>query len=159
MRGITRITVIALAAVAIAVPATALATRGGDDNRGSKGDRVAATVASFENGVLTLNLADGSTLSGRVTRHTKIRCKFDRPATPPAQSSRRRGGDRRGRRGLDDERGRGNRGRHRGFHRHAPCGPNPLVTGARVKEAELDVRASGKHFDAIKLRVAAPTTS
>src|ERR1700743_489785 len=36
----------------------------------------AATVASFANGVLTVTLADGTMLSGRVTEATRIRCEL-----------------------------------------------------------------------------------
>src|SRR3954452_10962586 len=38
------------------------------------GDENAGTIASFENGVLTINLAGGGTLTGAVTDETEIEC-------------------------------------------------------------------------------------
>ncbi|HEY4426839.1 MAG TPA: hypothetical protein VGN08_01385 [Solirubrobacteraceae bacterium] len=57
----------------------------------------AGKVASFEKGVLTITLADGSTVSGKVTEETQIEC---RSATAPTGT----GHDDQG--GGDDEAGR-----------------------------------------------------
>src|SRR3954471_5703820 len=46
-------------------------TDGGDTN---DGDENAGTIAAFENGVLTINLAGGGTLTGAVTDETEIEC-------------------------------------------------------------------------------------
>src|SRR3954468_8877890 len=46
----------------------------------SSDDATAGKVTSFENGVLTLTLNDGSTLKGAVTRGTKV--KFENEPAP-----------------------------------------------------------------------------
>src|SRR3954451_5934247 len=58
------------------------------------GEENAGTIASFDNGVLTINLAGGGTLTGMVTQDTEIEC----PDT--AQASDDGGGDHQG--GGDD---------------------------------------------------------
>lgn len=43
----------------------------------------AGTVASYTNGVLTLTLTDGSSVSGKVTANTRIECVSATPTSPP----------------------------------------------------------------------------
>ena len=59
--------------------------RADSDRDGVKdGDENAGTIASFENGVLTIALAGGGELSGKVTDATKIECPA---AAPTARAS------------------------------------------------------------------------
>lgn len=65
--------------------------RDSDDDGVLDGDENAGTVASFANGVLTIALARGGSVSGRVTRDTEMGCEWadDEPARAPrARSSR-----------------------------------------------------------------------
>jgi hypothetical protein len=71
-----------------------------DDDGTKDGREQAGTIASFENGVLTLKLFDGSTLSGTVNDRTEVECDDDAavapapaPATPATTERSRHGGD------------------------------------------------------------------
>jgi hypothetical protein len=63
------------------------------------GRDVAGTVASFTNGILTINLPDGSTRAGAVNDGTDVECKTAQPATPAAPTV---AGARAARHGSDD---------------------------------------------------------
>jgi hypothetical protein len=121
--------------------------------------------------VLTITLADGSTVSGKVTEATELQCH---PATPPAGSED--GGDEgsggegedaggstegmpratqvRGERisGAEGEDGQdGEEGDHGEGAPH--CTTAALVPGAVVAEAELSVGGSGAAWDHVDLIV------
>ena len=75
-----------------------------DDDGIEDGDENAGTIASFEDDVLTLNLAGGGTLSALVTDRTDVECDDDagddrghheRRRRPPRRRRRRRRGRRR----------------------------------------------------------------
>lgn len=85
--------------------------RGGDDRPAKQEQRVGAgTVASFTDGTLVITLADGSSLSGRVTRRTEIECSRVSSSSSASRSKHGeddapgddRGGQRGGGHGSDD---------------------------------------------------------
>jgi len=157
---------VALGALALfALPGLASARHGSDDS--SNGDS-SATIKSFDQATkkLVVALPDGQTVSGAVTRRTKIRCED--------QSGHRRGGDRvRGREAEpgddrgghgnepgDDNGGGGDSGSgpsHSGSGSHddngsgANCTTADLVPGAAVEEIELEFRGSTVVFDEVEL--------
>jgi hypothetical protein len=149
---------VALAALALALPAIGLSKQGGD-----RGPRAAGTVQSFdpETGELVVDLAKGETISGLVVRRTRIRCGEGRKHHPRWRRHRRRHGASASRRGegivgSDREAGnqptdvRGDRGvgpgedhgeqNGEGTHdqrRDDRCNVDDLVPGAVVMRAEI----------------------
>lgn len=127
----------------------------------------AGTVTSYTNGVLTLTLNDGSTVSGKVTNETRIRCVKAGPATPPSSGPGDEGpGDDRGR-GDDQERGDMNdHGQGGWWHGSGPgagepeppCDSSSLAPGAVVRTAELRIGPAGTEFECVLL-VRAESTS
>lgn len=136
-----------------------------DDDGIDDADEVSGTVASFENGVLTIQLAaDGAgTVSGTVGDATVIECDDDDHATPTANTSRDgsddgsddRGGDSNASSGSDDDNtGSGSTtsgsddgpnhdaGDDHGDDSHS-CTIADLKPGARVHEAKLGKGADG----------------
>jgi hypothetical protein len=111
--------------------------------RGGSGDS-GATIKSFDQTTRTLVVAlpDGQTVSGTVTRRTKIRCEDE--------SGHRGGGDRV--RGREDEPG-GGRGDEPGDDNGsgANCTAADLVAGAAVEEIELKFRGDSVVFDEVEL--------
>jgi hypothetical protein len=165
-----------LAAVAVPVAAS------GSDRSSSRDDRSgdAATVKSFSNGVLTLAVADGDELSGRVTRRTDVECDDgrrgrasrsgddssgsgkdksgrgeteagdDKGGRGEKESGDDKGGDRN--RSADDKGDRGDeRSRGRRRGRDDDCGTEALKAGAKVHKAELRVSAKGLIWDEVEL--------
>jgi hypothetical protein len=152
-----------LLAVAIGVlsifvlPGLASARHSGDD------DSSGATIKSFEQTTkrLVVALPDGQTVSGTVTRRTKIRCED--------QSGHRRGSDRiRGREAEpgDDRGGHGDEpgddGSGSGPSNSGPSGHDDngsgancttadLVAGAAVEEIELEFRGDTVVYDEVEL--------
>jgi hypothetical protein len=127
-----------------------------DDDGVEDGDENAGTIASFENDVLTLNLAGGGTLTALVTDRTEIECDDD-------------AGDDRGHDEDDGDHGDGDHGdgdhgdddddedrTARAAHDDddgEECGADALTAGATVLEAELKVRdgkAVWKDLDVLK---------
>jgi hypothetical protein len=116
----------------------------------------AATVASFENGVLKLTLGDGSTVTGKVTERTEIECRMgDREDFGDDNGhDGEDNGDGRGRGGPgpsgsgdnhgDDERG-GENGQNEG-----QCGVASLVAGAKVANADLAVTSAGSFWERVE---------
>jgi hypothetical protein len=101
------------------------------DNDGiDDGDENAGTVGSFQDGMLTITLANGGSLTAAVDDRTEIECD----ATP---------GDDRGHDEGDDD---GDHGDDRALAGHhgdddaEDCGTDALVAGTKVLEAELKVR-------------------
>ncbi len=111
----------------------------------------AGTVASFDQttGLLTITLADGSTVSGKVTSDTNINCI---PAQPTATVSHDGGSDNRGSddRGDDDQ---GDQGDHHSGHcgGQAACDASDLIPGAVVHEAILKLGSTGAEFKLVLL--------
>ena len=131
--------------------------------KSAEASEAAGTVASFENGVLTLALNDGSTVSGKVTDRTEIKCEPPQPTATAADHSSGdqadSGGDgapdERTSPGVEAESGAGNENEQGDNQdeqeQHASCGVSALVPGAEVREAELRVSSSGATFIDIEL--------
>jgi hypothetical protein len=110
------------------------------DNDGIEdGDENAGSVDSFENGVLTIKLANGGTLSAAVNDDTEIECD----ETP---------GDDRGHDEGDDD-----HGDDPGDDDDAEeCGTDALVAGTKVLEAELKVRGGEAVWTEVELLSSTP---
>lgn len=116
----------------------------------------AGRVASFANGVLTITLADGSTVSGKVTSDTEINCMG-----PNAQASRDGGGDQgdQGDQSQGDQGGSGDQGDDNGSgddqgdqQSQAPtCDTTSLTAGTPVHEAILKIGSNGAEFKLVLL--------
>lgn len=165
---------LALGAVAIfALPGLASARHGSDDGSGS-----AATIQSFDPATKTLVIAlpDEKTVSGAVTRRTRIRCEDqhghrhggDRVRGREAEPGDDRGGhgeevgDDNGGRGGEpgDDNGGGNSGPgssgsgpggHDDNGSGANCTAADLIAGAAVDEVELEFEHGGVEFDEVEL--------
>ena len=126
----------------------------------------AGTVTSYTNGVLTLTLSDNSTVSGKVTNETRIRCVKAAPTTPPTSEPGAQGpGDDNG---PGDDRNHGDMSWHHGDNgqggwQHGgdggpgadepepPCDSSSLVPGAVVRAAELRIGPAGTEFECVLL--------
>ena len=129
------------------------------DNDGiPDGKEQAGVVTAYEDGVLTIDLANGGSATGKVTEDTDIDCATEAQAEelPAAAASggpgrpeggRPRGGDREGagfgcdgnREGPDD----------------VECPVGTLAVGAKVHEASLKVTSDGAVFKEIELLIPA----
>jgi len=117
----------------------------------------AGRVASFTNGVLTIALADGSTVSGKVTSDTEINCMAqgasasrdggsgdDSGGDQQSQGGDQQGGD------QGDDNGQGDDdGAQQG--QQPSCGTADLVPGALVHEAILKIGSNGAEFKLVLL--------
>jgi hypothetical protein len=167
---------VALGALAIFVlPGLASARDGSDD-----GDNSAATIQSFDQTTMTLVIAlpDEQTVSGTVTRRTKIRCEDQRGHrrgghgvhSREAEPGDDRGGhgeesgDDHGHHGVEsgDDNGGGNSSGpgpssqsgpsgHDDNGSGANCTTADLVAGASVDEVELDFEHGTVRFDEVEL--------
>jgi len=140
----------------------------------------AGKVASYTGGVLTLTLADGSSVSGKVTERTQIECTSATPTPPPGgQSDEGAPGDESG---MGDDQSGGERNQVGGWQdaqqppgagqwqggegdngagddqseegtiaSEPPCDSSALVEGAIVHAAELRITPSGTEFESIEL--------
>jgi len=106
----------------------------------------AGRVASFTNGVLTITLADGSTVSGKVTNDTEINCVQAGQAPAPSAAAAHDGGwgDDQGDQGDDQ-------GGHARCHGQSACTTADLVPGAVVHEAILKIGGNGAEFKLVLL--------
>jgi hypothetical protein len=121
----------------------------------------AGTIASFTNGVLTITLNDGSTVSGKVTERTEIECPAPSSAAPaPASSSfgEREHGDDGHFDNSSDDSSSGSDGEggdcpgHEGDGaQNEHCTSAALVPGASVKEAFLSVGNEGSNWVKVEL--------
>ncbi len=141
---------VALGALAIvALPGLATAR---DDGSGTS----SATIKSFdaETRTLVVALPDGETVTGLVTRRTKIRCEDQ------SGNRGRHGGDRvrsresgSGQSGDDNggNSGQSGSGGHDDNGRGANCTTADLIPGVAVDEIELDFDHGGVRFDEVEL--------
>jgi hypothetical protein len=123
----------------------------------------AGKVASYEKEVLTITLNDNSTVSGKVSANTHIRCLS--ATAPPSTGPGDQGpGDDKGE-GDDQSRGDmsqsgGGWGDHKGGRDdddgprgtpEPPCDTSLLAAGAVVRSAELRIGPSGNEFECVVL--------
>jgi hypothetical protein len=121
----------------------------------------AGKVVSFEGGVLTIKLNDETTVSGKVTEQTEIKCQS---ATPPTEGSddEEGGGEASGDDGGDSSHVSSGLGSHGddmssggdgedGEGSQQACTSAALVAGAVVREAELSIGSTGSVWDHIDL--------
>jgi hypothetical protein len=123
----------------------------------------AGTVASYTGGVLTLSLNGGSTVSGTVTVHTRIRCvpaiapTVTTPTSPAPGDDEGQGDDR----GSNDVSAQGDRGPGDWHHENGddesprtsepPCDSSTLVAGAVVRAAQLRIGPGASEFESVWL--------
>jgi hypothetical protein len=119
----------------------------------------AGTVESFEGGVLTIKLADGSLVKGKVTEDTDLRCV---PATPPSGTA---GDDDQGDGGDQGSWSSGDRAHESDFQAsdgtgqdqddddgaQEGCTTELLKNEAVVREAELELGGAGAVWERIVL--------
>jgi hypothetical protein len=116
----------------------------------------AGKVASFEGGVLTITLSDGSTVSGKVTEQTEIRCQS--ATSTEGDDPDENGDENSGGNGDDSHAGFSSRGDDfssgdgddDGGDAQA-CTTTALVPGAVVLEAELRIGSGGAVWEQIDL--------
>ena len=123
----------------------------------------AVTVASFTNGVLTITLNDGSTVSGAVTNDTEIECMA--PDTSSTSGTMQRADDGPGDGGGDNG-GSGDGGDHGGQGpgdddngNQNNCSSADLTQGAMVAGAELKITSSGNVWDKVELITSSTSSS
>ena len=139
--------------------------RGWSQSSDSQGP--AGTVTSFTDGVLTITLNDGSTVSGNVTSSTEIEC------TAPGSSTNNEdgdngGGDNSGEDQGDDNASAGNdqgeagedqgvqedQGQEQGEDQgqnEQMCDSSSLTPGTPVAEAELKISSAGATWEKVEL--------
>jgi hypothetical protein len=110
------------------------------------GEENAGTIASFDNGVLTINLAGGGTLTGAVTDETEIECDHTAQASDDDDQGDDDQGDQHGGGGDDgddNDQGDDDQGDN--------CDASALTAGATVHEAELKAEDGQATFEKIEL--------
>jgi len=123
-------------------------------------EETAGTVGSFKEGVLTIKLKDGSTVSGKVTESTELRCMSASPAGEGSDDDQGEdSGDDGGSshvvssRGDDMSGGAGDDGA--GDDDGAPsagaCTTEALTEGTVVAEAELKIGPGGAVWEQVEL--------
>jgi hypothetical protein len=119
---------------------------GGSTEKTEKAEESAGKVVSFEKGVLTIMLNDGSTVTGSVTSETRIKCESLTAEMSDfgGQGEREDGGS------DDDNQGMG------GMQER--CGESALKPEAMVGEALINISPAGKTFVEIELLVQPSTT-
>jgi hypothetical protein len=168
-------TVAATVLMAGALPATALAhhhhkhharhhakfRRFGDQNTAptsmSASDN-AGIVQSFENGVLTIALNDGSTVKGAVTNDTELECTSPEHSSTTHEDGDGGGGDQgsgddnQGDNNQgDDDRGEDNQGEDNNEDEAMNCSTSNLTRNAVVHEASLRIGGSGAVWQKVEL--------
>jgi hypothetical protein len=127
----------------------------------------AGTVKSFEKGVLTITLNDGTTVSGQVNESTQLECRSATP-TETSGDDDQGGGDDSGEPSSGehggpssqahaaDSHGDGSHGEEGGGHAsdnggQQSCTTAALVEKAVVREAELSVSSAGAVWEKVEL--------
>lgn len=153
-------------------PASSTPTTGAAPSGSTPSGESAGTIVSFENGVLTVKLSDGSTVAGKVTEQTEIEC-----AAPSGTSSSGQSGFDQRQHGDDANFGDGSQGgpqsgpqsgswddqgegddNHGGCPGHEEngqqtehCTTAALVPGATVQDALLLVSGQGASWLKVEL--------
>ena len=116
-----------------------------DDDGIKDNEENAGTVDSFVNGVLTIKLGKGGTLTGLVSDQTEIECD---DATAKASDDGDHGGgddgDHHGGGGDDDDQGDDD-------GQQPSCGTEALTAGRAVQEAELKAATGEAVFEKVEL--------
>lgn len=170
MKRITTIASLAASLLAIAlVPATASAERHhrhhhhhaaqarlehfGTSNPAAPASADAGVIASFSEGVLTIKLSDGSSISGKVTAATELKCESASQA-PSARAadhgdaSSSEPGDDNGQDLNDADEHGGEAGEE---HQAGTCQTTDLSPGTTVRSAELRVSSAGTSFSELEI--------
>ena len=123
----------------------------------------AGTVASFTGGVLTITLADKSTVSGKVTEQTELECQSPAPTGSASSHDGGDDGDRHDSSGptspqqagsqSGDDGGSDDQGDDQGDDDGAQqsCTTAALVAEAVVQEAELSISSAGAVWHKVEL--------
>lgn len=123
----------------------------------------AGTVASYEKEVLALTLKDGSTVSGKVTADTHIRCISPTASTEPGDGEQgedngqgddqERGDTSQSGEGWGDRKDDGGDGEDGSTSTtpEPPCDTSALVKGAVVRSAQLRIGPAGNEWECIVL--------
>jgi hypothetical protein len=113
----------------------------------------AGKVASFTNGVLTIQLNDGSTVSGTVNDATEIKCEMTQSTQMTGDDQGRDGGDNSGSGDNGDRGDQGEPGDDRGDDNgeEQMCSTADLTPNAVVQEAELRISQAGAVWDEVEL--------
>jgi len=129
----------------------------------------AGTVASFTNGVLTITLANGSTVSGKVDGRTELECRTPAPSASMADhgpgggdnndgDDNDRSNDNSGSNNNGDDNGDNdgpsNQGQSGDGHEDdssPACTTAALAPGAVVQEAELRLSSAGSTWEKVEL--------
>lgn len=135
-----------------------------DQNQPGNQSGPAGTVTSFANGVLTITLNDGSTVSGNVTDQTEIECMSstasqqgdDGNDNNDASNQSGDGGQGGSSGGSgDDNGGNGDNGDDNGDNgdngNGQMCSTAALTTGTPVAEANLELSGSGAVWNRVEL--------
>jgi hypothetical protein len=141
-----------------------------DDSDGDgvmDGEEHAGTIASFDatNGMLTINIFNGDTVSGLITEDTRIECGHERhhgegdsrPGEDGDHSGSGSGPPGQGDDENDDPPGHdgtapgASEGPGQGAEHSANCTTAALVVGAAVKEAELEIGTGAATFEKVEL--------
>jgi hypothetical protein len=132
------------------------------DNDGiPDGKEQAGVVSAYEDGVLTIDLANGGSVSGRVTEDTDVDCATEAQAEgtdDTATTSHRHGeeGPAEGRRPRGEGGGFGCDGSRDGADSDdVECPEGALAVGAKVHEASLRITSDGAVFKEIELLIPA----
>jgi hypothetical protein len=114
------------------------------------GQENAGKVATFDGTTLTIELFDGSMLSGMVTESTEIECDHSGGEVQTADDSQGEGEGTSGDAGQasDEEEEKPDDQEQAG---EASCGTASLAPGAPIREAELEVGPEGAVFHSIHL--------
>jgi hypothetical protein len=107
------------------------------------------TVDSFTNGVLTIKLNDGSTVSGAVTNDTELECEAAQPmgtVHEDGDSGEHGGGDNHNGSGGEDNGGGEDQG-----EQNQNCTSANLMTGATVGAAELRLSSAASTWEKVDL--------
>ena len=116
---------------------------GMDDNAGM--------VASFDGTKLTIQLADGSTVSGTVNNDTEIECE----GVDMSHTSLHRDDEGRDHSGGDDNSGPGSNDGDNDDNDMKNCDSSSLTPGTIVHEAELKLSSAGAVWDKVELLTSA----
>lgn len=124
-----------------------------DSDGTEDGDENAGTITSYEDGVLTIDLYNGGSITGKVTDDTRVICakSEDEPAEEESESSARHPGGSQGT-GPGENQGSGEgSGPGKGGGECNSCSADDLAVGEVVEEAEVSLRNGDATFKVIKL--------